>query len=74
MGVEAFIIPWLFAMSLLAVGAVVSLSRRFGIIRSSNRAVPSPERSTAFWTRQTIKAVIVAFALWQIFLILQRGL
>jgi hypothetical protein len=74
MGVEAFVIPWLFAMTLVAIGGLGSLARLLGIIRYRSRAVPSADRNSAFWTRQIIKIAIVAFAFWQIFLILQRGL
>jgi len=70
MGGEALIGQWLIAMILVALGGAVSLLRRFGIIKSRDRAVPSAESGTAFWTRQTIKIVIVAFALWQILMIL----
>jgi hypothetical protein len=73
MGGEALIGQWLIAMIVVAVGGAVSLLRRFGIIRSRDRAVPSAERGTAFWTRQMIKVVIVAFALWQIVIILSEG-
>jgi len=70
MGGEVLIGQWLIAMILVAIGGAVSLLRRFGIIQSTDRAVPSAERGKAFWTRQTIKVVIVAFSLWQILMIL----
>ena len=74
MGIEAFIIPWLFAMSMIAVSGVVSLDRRLGLLRKHQRWVDSPNRDFRFWTRQSLKAAIVGFALWQIALILKRGL
>ena len=74
MGIEAFIIPWLFAMSMVAVAGLVSLARRFGAIRYRDKFVCPDQRGAAFWVKQIIKAAIVSFALWQIFLILKRGL
>ena len=74
MGIEAFIIPWLFAMSMIAVAGVVSLDQRLGLVRKHQRWVDPDNRDTGFWARQSLKAAIVVFALWQIALILKQGL
>ena len=72
MGIEAFILPWLFAMALVAISGLISLARRFGLVRYRERFVPSVERNGTFWCKQTVKGAIVAFALWQMYLILKR--
>ena len=72
MGIEAFILPWLLAMALVAVSGLIFLARRFGLVRYRERFVPSIERNGTFWTKQTVKGAIVAFALWRMFLIFKR--
>ena len=72
MGIEAFILPWLVAMSMVAAAGIISLARRFGLMPPASRFVPPSERDAPFWTRQAIKAAIVGFATWQIVIILMR--
>jgi hypothetical protein len=72
MGIEAFILPWLLTMAAVAVAGLVSIARRFGVVRYRDRYVAPPERDAAFWTKQLLKAAIVGFAVWQMYLILKR--
>jgi len=60
-------------MAIVAIAGTVSLLSRFGLIRYRDRYV-APDRTKSFWVKQLIKAIIVVFAVRQVYFILERGL
>ena len=68
MGIEAYIIPWLIVMCIIAIIGIVSLARELRTGAFSQGL----GRTVWFWLRQATKATIVAFALRHAFVILQR--
>ena len=72
MGVEAYILPWLILMSILAALGVYSLFRRLHPVLQNSEVGRQRATQPSFWLKQALKLAIVIFALTQVTWILKR--
>ena len=70
MGVEAFILPWLILMSIVAAYGIYSLFRRLVPVLQNREACR--QQAPSFWFKQALKLAIVIYALTQVTWILKR--